>query len=91
MLIFYLAYFLQFFSNQLATPRNLRSSNLSPTNWIPNGKLFAPISKGNEIDGKPIYVQIVENSGLPVLFKPFGATPDDDGVNTPWKSSKTYL
>ena len=53
-LLFYLAYFLQFFSSQLATPRNLKSSSLSPINCKPNGKLFAPVSKGNEIVGSPM-------------------------------------
>ena len=53
-LLFYLAYFLQFFSSQLATPKNLKSSSLSPINCTPNGKLFAPVSKGNEIVGRPM-------------------------------------
>ena len=53
LLLFY-SLSLQFFSNQLATPKNLRSSSLFPTNWTPNGRLFSPLSKGNEIDGRPI-------------------------------------
>ena len=56
LLLFYSS--LQFFSNQLAVPKNLKSSSLFPTNCTPNGKLFSPVSKGNEIVGKPKYVQI---------------------------------
>ena len=48
---------LQFFSNQLAVPKNLKSSSLFPTNCTPKGKLFSPDSKGNEIVGNPRYVR----------------------------------
>ena len=53
LLLSYSSYFLQFFSSQLATPKNLKSSCLSPINWTPNGKLFSPASKGREITGRP--------------------------------------
>ena len=46
------------FFNQLAIPKNLKSSSLSPINCTPKGKLFSPVSKGSEIVGKPKYVQI---------------------------------
>ena len=52
LMIFYLSS-LQFFSNQLAVPKNLRSSSLFPTNCTPNGKSFSPVSKGSDIVGNP--------------------------------------
>ena len=59
------------------------SSSLLPINWTPNGKSLSPVSKGSEIVGKPMYVQIFWKSALPVDFKPLSATPLEEGVITP--------
>ena len=50
------------------------------------GVFSQKITSNNEeivIDGKPIKVQIVQNSGLPVELKPLSATPVEAGEITP--------
>ena len=49
----------------------------------PKGKLFSPSSSGRDIQGVPRYDQTLLNSAVPVLFRPFGATPGLAGVRTP--------
>ena len=46
--------------------------------------LFSPCKRGSEMQGVPRYDQTLLNSAVPVLFKPFGATPGLEGVKTPW-------
>ena len=67
-------------ASQLAFLNNLSSSNKDETNCTPTGRPFFPCNKGKLIQGIPQYVQTVQNMGLPVDFKPLGASPHAEGV-----------
>ena len=78
--IFLTNHLLILLASQLAFLNNLSSSNKDETNCTPTGRLFFPCNNGKLILGIPQYVQTVQNMGLPVDFKPLGASPHAEGV-----------